>query len=83
MGCGGLLLGLIVGVIYALILFGLGNIPNAPPGLRSSATSVGLLALFAIPLLYAVGCFVSGLIYAVITNLALELSGGLELEFEG
>jgi hypothetical protein len=85
MGATGLLMGLIVGIPYGAIAILIGLVGGASgeegSGVMAAAgIGGGLLMMVLIPLLYGAFSFVFGLIYALIINLVLGFTGGLEIE---
>ncbi len=91
MGLGGLLVGLLGGLLYGglLAIPSLLGIGGGLTGKAPGAAGVGGLGLvlslviaIGFPLAYGAVSFVCGLINAVLINVVLGLSGGLELELE-
>lgn len=81
------MLGLVFGLVYGgtLVLIGAGNAGSQVEAIsRMGAHSIGggLAAMAFAPVVYGLLGFVAGLLGAVLTNLALKFSGGLEVEME-
>jgi hypothetical protein len=87
MGVCGLFIGLLVGIGYGLIfmLIGAAGGASGEDGAASFAVlgiGGGLFAMAVVPLIYGVVSFIAGVIYGLIINVALYLSGGIELRIE-
>jgi hypothetical protein len=87
MGASGLLLGLIFGVFYGgfAILFGMISAASGQEGAGAAGAmgvGMGLAMMVVIPLFYGAMSFVFGVIYALIINLVLGFTGGLEIELK-
>jgi hypothetical protein len=87
MGATGLLMGLLVGIPYGAmaILFGVVGGASGEEGsgvLAAAGIGGGLVMMVVIPLFYAAFSFIFGLIYALIINLVLGFTGGLEIELQ-
>lgn len=85
MGMSGLIFGLIAGVIYGGILILMGIIgasggQDEAAGFALVGIGGGLAVMIMVPIAYGIMSFLIGLIYGLIINLVLALSGGLELE---
>jgi hypothetical protein len=83
----GLLVGLVAGVVYGLfvMLLGAGAGASAERGgsqLLAFGIGGGLITMILVPLVYAAAGFLAGLVYGLIINFVLYLSGGLELRIE-
>jgi hypothetical protein len=86
MGIAGLGIGLLIGVIYALFgsllamvgMFG----GEDTAGLAGMGIVLAGMAVVGVPLVYGGLSFVSGLIYALILNVVLGWTGGLEIRIE-
>lgn len=71
------LLGLLFGVLFAgMSLMGMGSGVEGA-GILAGA---GVMAVVLFPLLYAVVGFIGGLIAALFFNIALRITGGLEMD---
>jgi Ca2+/Na+ antiporter len=82
-GAVGALLGLVAGASYALAIAGFGAVGLQHQ--RIEATPVLLLALIvflAVPIVTGLVHFVLGVLYALLLNLVLRLSGGLHVRIE-
>jgi hypothetical protein len=78
---------LILGVPYGLFAMAIGLIGGASgeegSGVMAAAGIGGGIAMMVlIPLIYGAFSFVFGLIYALIINLVLGFTGGLEIELQ-
>lgn len=84
MGVLGVIGGLLVGLMFALISLAGVAAPQAPGGGDHAlpAAFLGVGAIIFFPIVYGIFGFIGGLIYALLYNLAAGLIGGLELEFE-
>ncbi|MBC8354300.1 MAG: hypothetical protein H8E66_20085 [Planctomycetes bacterium] len=87
MGLIGFFGGLLIGIPYGLMLMILGagigaNAEQGGAGVTVFGVGGGLVMMFALPLVYAALSFLVGLIYGLIINLVLHLSGGLQLRIE-
>ena len=84
MGVIGALGGLIGGAMIALmsVLGGAMHQPAAGGGAHFPAAFLGVGAIIAMPIIYAICGFIVGLIYALLYNFAAGIIGGLELELE-
>lgn len=78
MGMAGLLIGLLAAVFYGGLLL-LGS-SLGPPKNQSALLGLGSLFVVLLPLIYAAMSFVGGVIHAIVINVVLGLSGGLEVE---
>jgi hypothetical protein len=79
--------GLVFGLLYGgtLVLIGVDGAGSHVEGIsRLGARSIGggLAVMAFAPLVYGLLGFVAGLLEAVLINLALKFSGGLEVEME-
>ncbi len=84
MGAGGAVMGLLAGGIFFLIsLAGVGAAANAGNGPDPAAAFIGMGvgAIFILPIMYGIGGFIAGIIYAFIYNVLAGMTGGLEMEF--
>ncbi|MBW3598339.1 MAG: DUF4339 domain-containing protein [Planctomycetes bacterium] len=85
MGASGALIGLVIGIPYGLIVVLLGVAGAASEGggmFGAMGILGGLLMMVIIPIFYGIASFVFGLIYALIINLVLGVTGGLEIELQ-
>lgn len=84
MGAMYLLLGLIIGLIYALVVFIMFVVGSAGSETSGSMAAIGiaggLLMAVLVPLFYGVMGFLGGLLMAAIYNFIVKFTGGLELE---
>lgn len=83
----GFLAGLVAGVVYGLFVMMLGagagaGTEQGGPELFIFGVGGGLVTMILVPLVYGAVGFIAGLIYGVIINIVLHLSGGLELRIE-
>lgn len=82
------MLGLIIGVIYGgiLVLFSLlaagGSSGQQAGGIAAFGVVGGIAVVVGAPIFYGLVGFIGGLIMAIIANLALRLSGGIELQLD-
>ncbi len=86
MGAGGAMMGLLVGGVFFLIsLAGVGAAAGGAGGNGPDPTAafigMGVGAIFIVPILYGIGGFIFGVIYAIIYNFLAGMTGGLEVEF--
>lgn len=73
--------GLIFGAILALVsLLGAGVAATSDDGASALAFGLGIGAVIALPIMYGLLGFISGLIGAWIYNVVAGLVGGLEIE---
>lgn len=77
-------IGLLVGVVIALISLSGAVIPQQANGPNPVALFVGFgfAAIIVLPIMYGIMGFIGGIICAAIYNLVAAVVGGLELEFE-
>ncbi len=82
------LLGLVAGIVYSFggliidTLVSIGYITSREtPGL-SAGTALAFGALIGMPILFAVGGYVLGIIEAVFFNMFTEVFGGVSLDFD-
>jgi len=73
--------GLIIGLFYGLFLGALGAMMPASRG-GAAVGGFGILAVFIVPVIYAVIGFIAGALGAVIYNFAAGFMGGIEIELE-
>lgn len=85
----GLIFGLIIGGILALLslaLAGVASQSGAPGGTQGGALAVfaafGIFSIVLYPLFYGVGGFLAGLIGALVYNLCAKVVGGVEITVE-
>lgn len=81
------MLGLVIGVIYGGIMMIIGAIGASTGGEGSGALGAlgiggGIAAIIFAPIIYGFLGFIVGLVGTLLANLALKLSGGLEVEME-
>lgn len=72
------LLGIFVGIIYALMFSLIGGLGDGLP--LSDSGGLGIAMLIIVPILYGVIGFVIGALGAVIYNFVAKKFGGLEIE---
>ena len=72
------LLGLFVGIIYALMFTVLGGVGDTFP--FSGSGGLGIAMLILVPVFYGLAGFVVGALGAVIYNFVAKKFGGLEIE---
>lgn len=71
-------IGLIMGIIFALIAGVLGSLAGMPAWIRG----LGFALVVIFPILYAIGGFIYGAIIAGIYNVTAGMVGGIDLEFQ-
>jgi hypothetical protein len=75
--------GLIAGVFFSFgALFDLGGPAGTEAAQGLSGMALGAAAFIAVPILYGLLGLLSGLIVALIYNLAASVAGGIELDLE-
>ena len=79
----GVVIGLLVGMIYAAVFMVMGaSMMGGGAEEGAGLLAVGAGAVCVVPILYGVLSFVMGAVYAFVFNLAVGVIGGLELEVE-
>lgn len=71
-------IGLIMGIIFALIAGAFGAITGMPAWIHG----LGIAAIIIFPILYAIGGFIYGAVIAGIYNITAGVVGGIDLEFQ-
>jgi len=87
----GFVIGLILGIIYAIGILTFGVLFSSMMSRASDVSPLGgigagvvgaIVAVVAFPIFYGIVCFIAGAIGAVIYNAAARFMGGIEVEFE-
>jgi hypothetical protein len=74
------LVGLVVGTLFTLLTLAGARAAGGDAGALAAAFTVG--AIVILPILYGMGGFFAGLVFAVLYNLVAAIVGGVELELE-
>lgn len=76
------LLGVIIGVPVVLFMSTIAKTTSGIPGVPGVGSGVGIGTLVMMPVIYAVGGFVSGAVIAALYNLVAGWTGGIAIELE-
>lgn len=78
------ILGLLIGLVFALIAAVGGAAALNQPGAKAAfpGAALGVFAIVVLPVFYGIGGFIGGLITAGLYNLVAGMVGGIEVEFE-
>ena len=91
-GIVGALLGLLIGVLYGLVIILISTVGGAAAssdpeigtggaaGIAGMGIIGGLAVMIMAPLFYGIAMFIGGLIMGLFMNLALRMSGGVEID---
>ncbi len=77
------IMGVVIGLIYALYFAGMGLLVTSMSGTEGTLMIIiGVVCIVAVPIIYGIIGFLSGLIGAAIYNLLARKIGGIKLEIK-
>lgn len=72
-------IGAIMGVIMGIMMAAFGAMMTAVPGVAGIGVGFGLLSIIILPIMYAIGGFIMGIITAFIYNIVAGWVGGIKV----